>query len=265
MEDRQFRQLIDRFGFSWAGFRRVRKGVKKRLARHMQDTGCQNIGDYIEAIERDREVRLQFERVMTVSISRFFRDRRLWEIMQGQILPIMAKKACQVVRVWSAGCASGEEVYSFRILWEGLRKSYTSIPDLSILATDLSPRYLDRARAAVYLRSSMREVPEAIRSTYFETFAGGMYALRSGMREGVVWQVHHLLSDPPGIAFDLIFLRNNLLSYYTDEVKLPAMTKVVDSLAPGGFLVIGSHERIPIEPADLKHWGNSTYIFRKQH
>jgi len=265
MEDRQFRQLIDRFGFSWAGFRRVRKGVKKRLARHMQDTGCQNIGDYIEAIERDREVRLQFERVMTVSISRFFRDRRLWEIMQGQILPIMAKKACQVVRVWSAGCASGEEVYSFRILWEGLRKSYTSIPDLSILATDLSPRYLDRARAAVYLRSSMREVPEAIRSTYFETFAGGMYALRSGMREGVVWQVHHLLSDPPGIAFDLIFLRNNLLSYYTDEVKLPAMTKVVDSLAPGGFLVIGSHERIPIEPADLTPWGNSTYIFRKQH
>ena len=265
MEDRQFRQLIDRFGFSWAGFRRVRKGVKKRLARHMQETGCQNIGDYIEAIERDREVRLQFERVMTVSISRFFRDRRLWEIMQGQILPIMAKKACQVVRVWSAGCASGEEVYSFRILWEGLQKSYTSIPDLSILATDLSPRYLDRARAAVYPRSSKREVPEAIRSTYFETYAGEMYALKSGMREGVVWQVHHLLSDPPGIAFDLIFLRNNLLSYYTDEVKLPAMTKVVDSLAPGGFLVIGSHERIPIEPADLKHWGNSTYVFRKQH
>jgi chemotaxis methyl-accepting protein methylase len=230
----------------------------------MQETRCQNIGDYIRAIDGDRKVRLQFERVMTVSISRFFRDRRLWEIMQGQILPLMAKKACQVVRVWSAGCASGEEVYSFKILWDGLRKSYTSIPDLSILATDLSPRYLDRARAAVYPRSSMKEVPEAIRSTYFETLAGGKYALRSWMREGIVWQVHHLLSDPPGIAFDLIFLRNNLLSYYTDEVKFPVMTKVVDSLAPDGFLIIGSHERIPIEPADLKHWGNSTYIFQKQ-
>ena len=265
MEDRLFRQVLDRFGFSWAGFRRVRKGVKKRLARHMQETGCQNIEDYIEAIERDREMRLQFERLMTVSISRFFRDRRLWEIMQGQILPIMAKKTCQVVRVWSAGCASGEEVYSFRILWQGLRESYASIPDLSILATDLSSRYLDRAKAAIYPRSSMREVPETIRSTYFETLAGGKYALKSWMREGIVWQVHHLLSDPPGVTFDLIFLRNNLLTYYTDEVKIPAVTRVVDSMSPGGFLVIGSHERISIEPADLKQWGDTTYIFQKQH
>jgi chemotaxis protein methyltransferase CheR len=231
----------------------------------MQETGCRNIGDYIEAIERDREVRVQFERVMTVSISRFFRDRRLWEIMQGQILPIMAKRACQVVRVWSAGCASGEEVYSFRILWEGLRKSYTDISDICILATDMSPAYLDRAKTAVYPRSSMREVLEAIRSTYFETFSRGRYALKSGMKDGIVWQVHHLLSDPPGIAFDLMFLRNNLLTYYGDEVKIPAITKVVNSLAPGGFLIIGSHERMPIEVVDLKPWGESTIIFQKQY
>jgi len=265
MEDRLFCQLLDRFGFSWTGFRRVRKGVKKRLARHMHETGCQNMEDYIEAIERDRGVRLQFERLMTVSISRFFRDRRFWKIMQGRILTIIAKNACQVVRVWSAGCASGEEVYSLRILWEGLRKSYTPIPDLSILATDLSSRYLDRAKAAIYSRSSMREVPEAIRSTYFETLAGGKYVLRSWMRDGIVWQVHHLLSDPPGVTFDLIFLRNNLLTYYTDEVKIPAMTRVAHSLVPGGFLVIGSHERIPMEPAGLKHWEDSTYIFQKRH
>jgi len=265
MEDPQFRQILDRFGFSWAGFRRVRSGVKKRLARHMQRTGYHNIMDYIEAIEKDREVRIQFERLMTVSISRFFRDHGLWEIMQRHILPLMAKKPCQVLRIWSAGCASGEEVYSFRILWEGLRKSYTRIPDLSILATDMNPEYLDRARAAVYPRSSMREVPEAIRSACFEKVAGGKYAVRSWIKEGIVWEVHHLLSDPPGTAFDLVFLRNNLLTYYTDDVKIPAMTKVVDGLAAGGFLVIGSHERLSIEPPDLEQWGGSKYIFQKRH
>ena len=265
MEDTQFRQLLNRFGFSWTGYRRVRKGVKKRVTRHMQKIRCRNITEYIEAIEKDREELLQFERLMTVSISRFFRDRRLWEIMQGRILPLLAQKTSQAINVWSAGCAAGEEVYSFKILWESLRKSYTHISDIYILATDMSPEYLDRAKVAVYPSSSMREVPEAIRSTYFETSSRGRYTLRSGMMDGIVWQVHHLLSDPPKIAFDLIFLRNNLLTYYVDEIKIPAITRVINSLAPEGFLIIGSYERMPIEVVDLKPCGESTIIFQKKH
>jgi chemotaxis methyl-accepting protein methylase len=264
MEDTQFRQLLDRFGYSWAGYYRVRKGVKKRLARHMHEIRCRNIEEYIEAIEGEREVRIQFERLMTVSISRFFRDRKLWEIMQGGMLPLLAQNMSQVINVWSAGCASGEEIYSFKILWEGLRKSYPNISDIYILATDMRPEYLDRAKAAVYPRSSTREVPTVIRSTYFETIARGRYALRSWMKDGIVWQVHNLLSNPPGIAFDLIFLRNSLLTYYVDEFKIPAITRIVNSLASGGFLIIGSHERMPIEVVDLKPWEESTIIFQKR-
>ena len=82
---------------------------------------------------------------------------------------------------------------------------------------------------------------------------------------GFVWQIHNLLSNPPGIAFDLIFLRNNLLTDYLDEFKIPAITKIVNcSLASGGFLIIGSHERVPIEVVDLKPWGKSTIIFQKR-
>ena len=157
MEDTQFRQLLNRFGFSWAGYRKVRKGVKKRLARHMHEIRCRNIEDYIEAIEKDREERLQFERLMTVSISCFFRDREFWDIIQEKILPLLTQKESQTIKVWSAGCASGEEVYSFKILWEALRNSYTDISDICILATDMSPEYLARAKTAVYPRSSMRE------------------------------------------------------------------------------------------------------------
>jgi len=265
MEDTQFRQLLKRFGFSWTGYRKVRKGVKKRVARHMQKIRCRNIEEYIEAIEKDREELLQFERLMTVSISRFFRDRRLWEIMQERILPLLAQKTSQAVKVWSAGCASGEEVYSFKILWDGLRKSYTYISDIYILATDMNPEYIERAKTAVFPRSSMKEVPKMIRSTYFETFARGKYALKSWMRNRIVWQVQDLLSDPPGTAFDLILLRNNLLTYYVDEVKFPAVTRVVNSIAPGGFLIIGSHEKMPIEVIDLKPWEESTIIFQKEY
>jgi chemotaxis protein methyltransferase CheR len=263
MEDSQLNLVLDRFGYSRAGFRKVRRGVQKRLARHMQETGCRNIRDYIEFIEMNQRVRLEFERRMTVSISRFFRDRGLWEKMQWQILPLLAGKSCEFVKVWAAGCASGEEVYSIKILWEDLRGSYARIPDLSILATDMNPEYLDRARAAVYPRSSLREIPEEVRSTYFETLADGKYALTFSIKEGIVWLAHNLLSDPPGIGFDLILLRNNLLTYYADGIKIPAFLRVIDSLASGGFLVVGSHERIPAEQPDLKHWGDSAYIFQK--
>jgi chemotaxis methyl-accepting protein methylase len=264
MEDTQFRQLLDRFGYSWAGYYRVRKGIKKRLARRMHEIRCRNIEEYIEAIEGEREERIQFERLMTVAISRFFRDRKIWQIMQERMLPLLIKNTSHVIKVWSAGCASGEEIYSFKILWEGSRKSYPNISDLYILATDMSPEYLERAKAAVYSRSSMREVPEVIRSTYFETIARGRYALRSWVKDGIVWQVHNLLSNPPGIAFDLIFLRNSLLTYYVDEFKIPAITRIVNSLASGGFLIIGIHERMPIKVVDLKPWEESTIIFQKR-
>lgn len=264
MDDSQFRQLLDRFGFSWAGYRRVRKGVKRRLSHHMQRTGCRNMGDYIEAIEADPEVRLQFECLMTVSISRFFRDRGLWQSLDGGVLPILAK-AEKVVTVWSAGCASGEEAYSFKILWEDRRRTHAPLPDLSILATDLCPHYLERARDGVYSPSSMREIPEAVRPAFFERTAGGRYALKSWIKEGIEWKVHDLVSDPPGTAFDLTFLRNNVLTYYKDEVRIPAVTKVVDHMAPGGFLIVGRQERMPMEPAGLKRWGDSATIFQKQH
>ena len=230
----------------------------------MHEIHCRNIEEYIEAIEGGREERIQFERLMTVSISRFFRDRNLWEIMQGGMLPLLAQNTSHVINVWSAGCASGEEVYSFKILWEGLRKFYPNISDIYILATDMSPEYMDRAKAAIYPRSSMREVPTVNRSTYFETISRGRYALKSWIKDGIVWQIHNLLSKPPGIAFDLIFLRNSLLTYYVDEIKIPAISKIVNSLASGGFLIIGSHERMPIEVVDLKPWEDSTMIFQKR-
>ena len=81
MHDSQFRQVLDHFNYSWAGFRKVRKGVKKRLARHMLAVNCHAIDTYITAIENNDDVRQKFEHCMTVSISRFFRDRGLWDVL----------------------------------------------------------------------------------------------------------------------------------------------------------------------------------------
>jgi len=264
MDDQQFRQLLQYLGFSWRGYRKVRKGVIKRIRRHMHQLGCQNIATYLYKLEKSHGARDECERLMTVSISRFFRDRKLWQILQMEILPGLIETHRQKIFVWSAGCASGEEVYSLKILWDDLNASIPQLPELEITATDLNPVYLERGMAGVYPSSSLKEVPEQIRSAYFRAQGKGLYALTPSLQKGIIWQTQHLLSDPPGSLFHLIFLRNNLLTYYQDGFKKPAFSKVINQLSANGFLIIGSHERLPFERTDLVPYGSLSYVFKKR-
>ena len=246
MDDQQFRQLLNRFGLSWDGYRKVRKGVKKRIRRHMQRLGYRTVREYLIALDSSRELRKECKLLMTVSISRFFRDHLLWETIEGEILPDIIKEGMEEIRIWSAGCACGEEVYCFMILWNRLQSGFERLPALKMLATEINPVYLDKARAGIYSWSSLKEVPEEVRSMYFESRSKGrLYKVSPSLKEGVAWKVHDLLFDPPGTDFHLIFLRNNLLTYYQDELKRPAFRKVIESLVRGGFLIIGAHEKLP--------------------
>jgi len=264
MHDSQFHQLLDHFDYSWSGFRKVRKGIKKRLARHMQAVNCYNVDAYIAAIEKSDDVRQDFKHRMTVSISRFFRDRSLWDFLQDRMLPTLSQNSSPSIQIWFAGCAGGEEVYSFKILWEQIRNLHLRLPDLQILATDLNLDNLQRAQIAVYSQSSLREVSEKIRKHYFEKYSRGRYRLHSDFKKEIDWQIHDLLSEPPQSHFNLIFLRNNLLTYYVDSVKIPAFIQMTKSLLPGGFMIIGKHEKPPIETDFLKQFEESPFIYQAQ-
>jgi len=264
MEDQQFRQLLDYFGLSWRGYRRVRKGVKKRISRHMSDLGCHNMATYLIELATNEKVRHICERLMTVSISRFFRDKKLWEILQNKIIPQLIERPQEKINVWVAGCASGEEVYSLRIIWEDLRSTYLHLPSMEITATDLNPQYLERAWAGGYPSSSLKELPEKLRSRYFHKQAEKkLYLVKALLKDGIVWQNHNLLNDLPGGQFDLIFLRNNLLTYYNDVIKMSALKKVTDSLSDSGFLIIGSHEKLPFDNRSVFSMVQLPYMFRK--
>ena len=265
MDDQQFRQLLQYLGLSWKGYRKVRKAVIKRIHRHMHQLGCQSVAAYLHELEKSHRTKAECERFMTVSISRFFRDRKLWEILQKEILPSLVEKHRQKVFVWSAGCASGEEVYSLKILWDDLNACIPHFPELEITATDLNPVYLERARAGVYPSSSLKEVPEQFRSAYFHTQKSmGLYEIKPSLKKGVIWHTQHLLSDPTGSRFHIIFLRNNLLTYYQDRLKKPAFSKVINQLSASGFLIIGSHERLPSEKTNLVPYGSLSYVFEKR-
>lgn len=265
MDDRQFRKLLHHLGLSWAGYRRVRKGVKKRISRHMLDLKCSNMTEYLIEVDRNKDVRDECNRLMTVSISRFFRDKRLWEFLSGDILPRLIEEKHERISVWSAGCASGEEVYSLKILLDPMFSTNGPSPELNITATDMNPFYLERALTGHYPASSLKEIPQGLRTYYFHSEESSKsYRIKDSLKKGITWLKLDLLSDTLDTQFQIIFLRNNLLTYYQDELKKEGLKRVLTSLCPGGFLIIGSHETLPFETPELSQYGPLSYIFRKR-
>ena len=263
MNDYQFNQLLSRLELSWEGYRRVRKGVKKRIRRHMQQLGCNTMAAYLAELGKNDEVKQECDSLMSVSISRFFRDRKFWKTLEKEILPDLINGK-ETLKVWSAGCACGEEVYSFKIVWYRLEKSGAPLPELRIIATDLNITYIDRARDGVFHSSSLREVNKEDYSSYFDTNTrGSSFSVKPAIKNNIVWKQLSLLADPPGLNFDIIFLRNNLLTYYQDHLKQPAFKKVLDALSPSGVLVIGSHEDLPFTTENLLPVDPHSFVFRK--
>jgi len=231
----------------------------------MQQLGCHTMEDYLYALDNNPEIIKDVDRLMTVSISRFFRDHHLWKVMEEKIIPNIITQYQEKVRVWSAGCALGQEAYSLKILWSMLAKKFEQLPRLQLWATDINPDYLIKARKGVYDRSALKEVPEEIKKAYFHASKDkSNYLIADQAKEGIIWEIYDPITQPPPVKkFQIIFLRNNLLTYYRQEIKEPAFHKVMEGLTDGGFLIIGSHEKLPFQTHKLLRFEGCSYIFEK--
>ena len=263
MDDSRFMQLLDFMDASWKGYRKVRKGVKKRISRHMQELDCRDMADYIERLSADEKACAECKRLMGVSISRFFRDRRLWVILEKRVLPELVKQGRSPLKIWFAGCAGGEEVYSFRILWEEFSGSIEKPPELRVLATDINPEYLERARTGIYPAGTLREVDETRLARWFSKHGKNHFAIAGSLQQDVYWKVlDHLKDALPPDGLDIVFLRNSILTYYPEEVFSEALARISAAIAPYGFLIIGAKEEIP-DPGRQNLLRYDRYIYRK--
>ena len=265
MNDDQFRKLLDHLGYRWEGYRKVRKGVKKRIYRHMQRLGCRNIDEYLKAVDQQNDCYHECELLMTVSISRFFRDRRLWQTLEEQWLPDIIAKHPEKIKVWSAGCACGEEPYSFKIIWDQLVGRMETLPKLELIASDRHPGYIERARKGIYGLGSLKALTSQARSAYFEGRKAKQVEIKAILKKNIDWKVHHLLADPPGQEFNIIFLRNNILTYYRKEFQKKALDVILPCLLPGGLLVIGCHESLPTDTPTLTPLLPFSYVFQTRN
>jgi chemotaxis protein methyltransferase CheR len=245
MDSRDFTRLLDRFALSAEGYRKVRKGMQKRIVRHMQELRCPSMKAYLEQLDIDGNAEHEARRLMDVSISRFFRDGPLWRTLEEEILPSLIEQHPGGLRVWSAGCALGQEVYSFAILWAMLTEAMAVIHTLELWATDVNPAYLERAIEGVYPAGALARVPAEARARFFKPAGKKTFRVVDEVRQGIRWKLHDLTADAmPERDFHIVFLRNNLLTYYRKEILEGALPKIADCVVPGGYLVIGRKEHL---------------------
>ena len=265
--DDDFRKVLDHFDLPWAGYRKVRKGVRKRLWRDMRDLGCPDIDAYLALVARRQEVFDRCRQCLLVTISRFFRDRHLWDALQSCWLPVLEKRFPEGLRAWSAGCAGGEEPYSLAMAWlaSGCHAGALGT-SLHITATDIKPECLERARLGIYGAGSLKEVPDELRRRFFTSRPRGRWAVDPQLEELIDWKLHDLLHDPPPAAegaIHLLLLRNNLLTYYQGETLQAALEGVLSTLAPGGLLILGAHERLPEVSPPFVRDENCPWIYQR--
>jgi chemotaxis protein methyltransferase CheR len=252
---------------AWPGYRNVRRSVCKRVDRRYRELGLPDLAAYRDHLET-RPLEWEVLRACCgIPISRFYRDRAVFESLEHLVLPVLASNATRRADTgldcWSAGCASGEEAYTLSILWQLRLAGRHPRLELRVLATDIDPALLKRATAACYRASSLRELPLAWRAEAF-VVRGAQYCVRATFRQGISFVCEDICTAMPGQSFDLILCRNVAFTYFSNELQVRLARQLAGKLRAGGALVIGLHERLPAGVEGLGAWPKARAVFRRE-
>src|SRR3954468_1846396 len=232
--------LRTRTGHDFSNYKRAT--VLRRIERRMNVHGKTTLPDYLAFLRSEPAEAQALLKDLLISVTNFFRDHAAFQTLQHEIIPkIFAGKTVQdVVRIWVAGCATGEEAYSFAMMCSEQIESQIDAPMVQIFATDIDEAAIGQARSALYSESDVADVsPERLR--HFFQKEGVNYRVRREVRETVLFAVHNITKDPPFSKLDLISCRN-LLIYLNRTAQNRVMETAHFALNPGGYLFLGSSE-----------------------
>ena len=252
-----------KFGFG-VDFERFYKNptIDRRIERRVKITHNTDITTYRMMIESDpKELELLYKDLL-IGVTSFFRDPEAFERLENLVFPtFLEHSSVEAIRIWNAGCASGEEVYSILImLLEFLEKNNKAIP-VKVFATDLHRGSLRRASNAVYSAEDIQAVPKELVEKYFKKVPGG-FEVRRALREMVVFARHNLIEDAPFTRMDLVVCRN-LLIYLNKEAQSKVFGLFGYSLKKNGHLFLGSSENIPDDAKSFTAIELSSRIYKK--
>ena len=225
-------------GFDFTGYKPT--SLKRRVLKQMQTHHLQDFGEYLDYLQvHPEEFSLLFNTIL-INVTSFFRDREAWSYLQKEVLPqlIAAKPEQSPIRVWSAGCASGEEAYTLAIILTEILGEAAFRQRVKIYATDVDEEALEQARHYSYRAQDLESIPEELQARYFD--AGGQYA---DLRRSVIFGRHDLVQDAPISRLDLLVCRNALI-YLNAETQTKILRRFHFALNDTGVLFLGKAEML---------------------
>jgi chemotaxis protein methyltransferase CheR len=211
--------------------------LEARIGERMLSTGIDQPGLYLDLLETQAEL-IEIVELLRVGETRFFRHGSHMKAMNDLVLPALRKGSGEA-RVWSAGCATGEEAYTLAMM---LSRGLEGHREVSILASDISPSSLQRAEAGIYPQSVLPTLPQVHRDK-LTRLADGRYQVSQRLQNLIEFEERNLATGTYPRNFDLIFCRNVLI-YFDDDAKDDALRRLVRSLKPGAFLFVGYSETL---------------------
>jgi two-component system CheB/CheR fusion protein len=255
-----YRMLQEEFGIDFTQYKP--STVTRRIDRRLALARTQDIHEYVQRLQRDREELDVLYRDLLIGVTRFFRDEEAFERLERDVLPDLLRRAPSdaPLRLWVAGCATGEEAYSLAIVLQDLMPRLGKSA-VKIFATDVHPGSLERAARGVFDEEAVASVGRARLERYFQR-TGGMFQVVPELRQMIVFASHDVIKDAPFTRVDLISCRN-LLIYLQPSAQQKALSLFHFALNRGGALFLGPSESVgplghDFETID-KHW----QIYRK--
>jgi two-component system, chemotaxis family, CheB/CheR fusion protein len=248
-------------GFDFTGYKR--SSIERRVSKRMSDLELKSYDDYLDHLQLNGDEFVELFNTLLINVTSFFRDMETWEYLASAVIPelLASRPADAPFRVWSAGCASGEEAYTIAMVLARVMGESEFANRVKVYATDIDEEALDRARQGAYAPRQVENVPREALERFFDR-TDQRYVFRKDLRRSVIFGRNDLVQDAPISRIDLLICRNTLM-YFTAETQSQILRRFQFGLRNEGALLLGRSEMLITHadlftPADLR-WR----LFRK--
>lgn len=235
--------------------------VMRRIERRMAVSGCASVSDYAALVVESSDEQELLRRELLIPVTGFFRDPLAWESLRNPLRALVrSQPPQQPLRIWCAGCATGEEAYTVAVLALEVCHEVQNWPGLKVFATDIDLRFLAVAGAGAYPIGSADSIEPARVARHF-TLTSERLMVKPELRQLVLFARHNLLDDAPFTKMDLVVCRNTLI-YFQAEAQERVMRRLQYALNPGGLLYLGASESLGALQGDFQVLDQASKIYR---
>ena len=220
--------------------------LQRRVSIRMSALGITTLDGYMDALAANPGEIDQLLDTVTIHVTEFFRDREVFDAIEKELLPAMVDRKLhspsRTIRVWSAGCSTGEEAYSLAILMLQYFRTHDVDLALEVYGTDISKEACAVAQAGLYQERKVARIPASLRQKYFEPDTEG-YRVAANVKRCVKFSAHDLFSQPPFTFLDAILCRNVLI-HFDGNVRNDVLVRFHKALGEDGMLILGRSEAV---------------------